>query len=146
MSVDFKNQFLVGVQYDRQDWNLYEEQFSDTVPGELKAATKLSLGMRYKPKPNFSPDATMWNRATYRAGIRYGTNYLQVEDIHLEDKAVSLGIGFSLARQVSTINFGIEFGERGTEASNLILEQYTNFYIGVSLSPIERWFTKKQYD
>jgi len=146
MGVEFKKQLFVGVQYDQQDWHKYEQRFTDTTNGGLSGSQRYAIGLRYKPKPNLNPDATVFNRATYRAGLRYSNNYLQFDDLQLEDKAVSFGVGFMMARQTASINFGIEFGERGTEDNNLLREQYTNFFIGVSLSPIQRWFVKKQYD
>lgn len=146
IGVEFKKQLFVGLQYDQQDWNNFEQRFSDTINGGLSGSQRYVFGMRYQPKRNLNPDATVWNRATYRAGFRYSNNYLQFDDLQLEDRAVSVGIGFLMARQTSSINFGIEFGERGTEDNNLLREQYTNFFIGVSLSPMQRWFVKKQYD
>jgi len=48
----------------------------------------------------------------------------------------------------SKMNFGIEFGNRGTTEENLIEESFVNFYVGFSLTPhvINKWFVQRKYD
>lgn len=146
ISIDFNNRLTVAAQYDFQDWSTYEERFSDTTNPGLQAVTTYRFGIQYRPKPNLSPDSRFLNRGQYRLGMRYGTNYLQFDGVSIDTRAITAGASFSLARQTSKLNFGIEIGDRGTETNNLIREQFTNFYIGISLSPIEKWFRKRKYD
>jgi hypothetical protein len=55
-----------------------------------------------------------------------------------------VGSGFSY----SSINFGVEVGERGTVESNLIKERYVSLRLGLSITPgrFDNWFLKRKYD
>ena len=129
-----------------QDWASYEEQFADTITDQLSGSTEFAFGVQYRPKKDLSPNASAFKNGRYRLGFRYAQSYLQLGETQLDEMAFTAGFGLPIARQTSLINFGIEFGERGTVDNNLIREQFTNVYVGLSLSPIGKWFNKRKYN
>lgn len=144
---EWKKQWLIGVEYNAQDWSNYKESFGDVeVTDQLGSSQQFILGVRYRPQMNLSPNAKLWSNINYRAGFRYGTSYLQLDNTQLTEYGVSFGLGIPLAKTWSTLNFGIEVGERGSTDNNLVREQVMNLYVGLSLSPLERWFYKRKYD
>jgi long-subunit fatty acid transport protein len=146
---EVKDQWLFGVEYRSQDWSKYTETFGDiVVADQLARSQDMIFGMRYRNTKiqDLSANASIWNSTIYRAGFRYGKSYLQLGDSQLDEYAVSFGIGVPLARSYSSFNLGIELGQRGTTENGLVQEQIANFYIGLSLSPIEKWFYKRKYD
>jgi hypothetical protein len=148
-SFEYKEQWLFGAEYRTQDWSQYTETFGDVVVADQLARSQdVIFGMRYRNQKiqDLSANASVMNAATYRAGFRYGKSYLQLGENQLNEYAVSFGIGLPLARSYSSFNLGIELGQRGTTDNNLVKEQIANFYIGLSLSPIEKWFYKRKYD
>ncbi|MEZ4800487.1 MAG: hypothetical protein R2809_12105 [Flavobacteriales bacterium] len=52
------------------------------------------------------------------------------------------------SRTSSKFNFGIEYGNMGSTADNLIQEQFVTIQIGFSLTPyvINPWFVQRRYD
>jgi hypothetical protein len=81
---------------------------------------------------------------TYRAGVRYGKTYLELHDKQLSEFAVSAGIGFPFSKIRSTVNLGIEVGQRGTTSSSLIQDNFFRLTLGVSI--FERWFIRRRFE
>ncbi|MDI9574707.1 MAG: hypothetical protein QM288_09505, partial [Bacteroidota bacterium] len=63
---------------------------------------------------------------------------------NINEFTASIGFGLPLRRQAASINFGAEFGNRGTIHNQLIKENNFKIYIGISIT--ERWFVKRKYN
>lgn len=147
VSFEYKERWVIGVEYSTQDWSTYKSSFGGVEETDnLGASTSLIVGLQYRPPLDLSPNAKFWNNIRYRAGFRYGTSYLQLDDSQLTESAFSFGLGIPLSRSFSALNLGMELGQRGTTGNNLLQEQTATFYIGLSLLPQERWFYKRKYD
>ena len=57
---------------------------------------------------------------------------------------MTLGVGIPVFRYYNSINFGVEFGQRGTLKGNQIRERYFLFNISFNLHDI--WFIKPLYN
>ena len=142
---------LVG-DYKTQDWSKFSGQFG-TVSDEnlLSTATSISAGFEYTPKP-LGKATKGGERTTYRLGIRQSASYLVLANRQITEQAVSAGFSLPMMNSQtfppSKMNFGIEFGNRGTTEENLIEESFVNFYVGFSLTPhvINKWFVQRKYD
>lgn len=125
--------WLAGLDFSYNNW----EQFRNfEAKDSLKNSFETNLGGEYKTK-----------KFVYRAGTRFSKTYLSLNNTQLNDYSVSLGIGILRLfpkRPPSTINLGIEAGQRGTTDNNLIREKYIRMYLGFSLTDI--WFIKPKYD
>ena len=64
--------------------------------------------------------------------------------------AASIGIHLPLVNSgsFSSINFGTEFGKRGSIDNGLVQEQFVRLKLGLSIMPSvnDRWFVKRKYD
>ena len=85
-------------------------------------------------------------------GVRYEQTFLKLNNEQLESYGISFGLGvpISLKRphSPSTFNFGVELGQRGTTANNLLKEDLVRISVGLTLMPHFRqgWFVQRKYD
>lgn len=131
--------WLVNLDANYQDWSSYKSfENLDTLQNSFRVA----IGGQFSPDPK---DIKYLNRIQYRAGFSYSQTSLEIRNNHLDDKTISVGLGLPLRKSLSSmVNFGFEFGERGTTKDNLIKEQYTRFVVGLTFN--ELWFQKRRYD
>ncbi|CAM1352041.1 hypothetical protein [Tenacibaculum insulae] len=110
-------------------------------------SSKTSIGGYYIPKINSI--SSYWDRVTYRAGLRFedtgllvdtGSNFTKIRDF-----GINVGLGLPLPRQLSNVNIGFEYGQKGTSNNNLIKENYFNVRLSLSLNSIN-WFQKRKID
>ncbi|AUC86252.1 hypothetical protein CW731_13625 [Polaribacter sp. ALD11] len=143
----------VGLEYQNQA-ALKPEGFINNTSSSYKYenSNRFSLGGFYLPKINSI--SSYWDRVTYRAGLRYenvglaidgsgtGTNFTSINDF-----GMSFGLGLPL-KQLSNVNLGFEYGQRGTTSNNLIQENYFNFRLSLSLtaSGAQSWFRQRKID
>ena len=108
-------------------------------------ASTLSLGGFYIPK--YNSFTNYWERVVYRAGLRFETTGLQVQNESIKEFGMSFGVGLPVGTNrnpFSNANLGIEIGKRGTTNANLIQENFLKFKISLSLN--DRWFQKRKFD
>ncbi|MCF2873525.1 MULTISPECIES: hypothetical protein [unclassified Tenacibaculum] len=114
---------------------------------KYESSNKFSLGGFYIPKINSI--SSYWDRVVYRAGLRIENTGLQVKTNNqftsINDFGINVGLGLPLPRQVSNLNIGFEYGQKGTTSNNLIKENYFNIRLSLSLNDIN-WFKKRQID
>lgn len=82
--------------------------------------------------------------SAYSVALPYMQDNFQAQDV-----GITFGIGLPvvLNRAVSSINFSLNYGNRGTEATNGINEQYFGVGLGFNIAPsYDRWFRKYQLD
>ncbi|MCV9931526.1 hypothetical protein OIU80_04465 [Flavobacterium sp. LS1R47] len=94
--------------------------------------------------PNYSSFSGYFNRVTYRAGLKYERTALIINSQRVNDIGLTLGAGFPISGTFSNINFGMEFGKRGTTSAGLIQENYANFSLGFSLN--DKWFERSKFN
>ncbi|MCD4747395.1 MAG: hypothetical protein K8R58_13940 [Bacteroidales bacterium] len=132
------NKWLVGADYNWQNWkefSIFEKKDS------LNNSMRISLGGQFTPDINSI--SSYWEKVNYRLGLRYNQTYLNLRDTRLNEFGVSFGFGLPLKRTKSTLNFGFEFGYKGTTDNYLIKENFINMSFGVSI--YEWWFIKRRY-
>ncbi len=133
--------WLVGAnmtfQGDGQLANYYNS--ADNVSYE--SYSKYAVGGYYLP--NYNSFTSYMSRITYRAGLKYEKIGLIVNNESIKDIGMTLGAGIPIPGSFSNVNFGIEFGKRGTVSSNLVQENYVNFSLSFSFN--DRWFVKSKF-
>jgi hypothetical protein len=87
---------------------------------------------------------TFYKKCHYRLGVSLFTTPLQINNIQLEDKSISFGIGIPMKKNKSTYDLSIVLGQRGTNSNNLLKEQYIRFGFSMSFEGI--WFVKQKYN
>ena len=140
------DKYIVGVDILTQNWSDYK--FND-VKDSLVNSLSVSVGGEYIPDINSINNYL--KRVHYRIGGNYSQTYLNIKNSQLNKKSMTLGLGLPLRRikvgekySTTLINFGIEFGNRGTMDNNLIKEQFVNINFGFTFSDI--WFLKRKFD
>ncbi|WP_456312839.1 hypothetical protein [Pseudomonas shirazensis] len=104
--------------------------------------SKYAVGGYYVP--NYSSFSSYFSRITYRAGLKYEKTGLVVNDESINDIGMSLGAGFPITGTFSNVNFGIEFGKKGTTSAGLVQENYLNFSLSFSFN--DKWFVKSKFN
>jgi hypothetical protein len=103
---------------------------------------KYAIGGYYLP--NYTSFSSYFSRITYRAGLKYEKIGLVVNNESIKDVGLTLGAGFPITGSFSNVNFGIEYGKKGTVSSNLIQENYINFSLSFSFN--DKWFVKSKFN
>ena len=134
--------WLVGAEYTMTKTNGFENRFADITKGSFENGNRIAVGGYFIPK--YNSFTSYFERVTYRGGFRYENTGLVIGNKSVNDMAFTFGIGMPSGGLFSNINFGVEYGKRGTKAANLVEENYLNFSLSLSLS--DRWFVKRKYD
>ncbi|GAB4255033.1 MAG: membrane protein [Vicingaceae bacterium] len=129
----------IGFDFKLTDWS--SNKTSNTLYS-IKNTFNTAVGVEY------IPDAKAFNHylkmVKYRAGIRYGTYYVAINNQDITEYAISFGASLPFKRTFSTVNFGIEYGNKGITNNNLFKEEFININFGVTIN--DRWFIKRKYD
>lgn len=142
------NKWYVGVNQEFQSAiNSNNSIISNGGAYKYGDSNRFSLGGYYIPKINSI--SSYWDRVTYRAGLRFEDTGLLVKKNNdftsIKDFGINVGLGLPLPRQMSNVNIGFEYGQKGTIANNLIKENYFNIRLSLSLNDIN-WFRKSKID
>lgn len=107
---------------------------------------RFSVGGWYLP--NYNNFRNYFSRVTYRYGAFFEKGNLQINDASINKYGISFGSSFPFQKsninRLSSIDLGIELGQKGTLKNNLIRENFLNFTIGINFA--NKWFEKQYYD
>lgn len=131
--------WLITADYFMRDWSTYT---SFGQSDSLKNSSQASLGAQFIPEPNAVNK--YWKAVQYRLGFRYADTYLHLKGLPIQEFGISIGAGLPLRKSRSTINVGLEIGQRGTTENGLIKEQFVNANLGITIN--DKWFNKRKYD
>lgn len=131
--------WLLGFDVEFQEWSKFE---SFGVADSLNNTLRLALGGQFIP--DHTSISSLFKRMTYRAGARYETSYLSLNGHQINEFGMSFGVSFPMKKSNTTIDLGIEIGQRGTSKDKLIQENFFNINFGVSIQ--EHWFYKRKYN
>lgn len=150
-----KNVYQVGVyaEFSRTTWSTYKENFSNHTNPIYKDATRLSLGLTYRPSVSSNSKVsggTFLNKIQYKAGFYTQSFGVQTAAGQLNENAVSVGFGIpmGLANSNSAVNISVAGGNRTDGTDTGINEKFLNISVGIVLSPSknDRWFRKFKLD
>jgi len=131
--------WMMVADYSMQDWSKF---FNYGASDSLYNSYKGSIGFQYTPKAETGKG--FFRHTIYRLGTYYHSTPLQLRSTAFEEYGVTAGFGFPIVKAVSTLNVGIDLGQRGTTENNLIQEKYIRVTIGLTLN--EHWFQRRQID
>lgn len=137
---------LVAADYAMQQWS-QSSYYGENLG--LKNSMRTSVGIQYNPASSGFSKSNYFKRIQYRAGIKYASSFIQVNNTQLTETSVSIGFGLPVGRlrlyqQFSMFNFGFEIGKRGTTDNGLIKENFVKAVIGITIN--DRWFIKPKFD
>jgi hypothetical protein len=128
--------YLVGLDVSLQDWR----QFTGFKTVGLANTYKIALGGEWTPNTNSIDNYLA--RITYRVGINYNQMPLLLRDTQLDEKSVSLGVSMPFMRGISSLNLALVLGQRGTEAKQLIQENFFRLNLGLTIN--DQWFVRRK--
>ena len=136
--------WFVGGEFSFQQLSTFENVFLGQENVSYIDASSMAIGGYYVP--NYAALSGIFNRITYRAGLRYDQTGLVVNDKEINNFGITFGFGVPIVGtgtdRFSNLNIGFELGRRGTRAAGLLEESYLNVSIGLSLN--DRWFVKRK--
>lgn len=142
--------FTIFGEYTMDPWSQYETSVDD-LPISYFDGMSARFGMQFIPHKNVLERTAYlkrFQRWSYRLGAFYSELPYQSAGEQVLDMGVSFGIGvpITLNQAVSTINFSVNYGERGAGTSGAGLrENYVGFNFGLNIAPsYDRWFRKQQ--
>ena len=133
--------WLFGAEVSFQDVGKLANNYNTLANVSYEKYQKYSFGGYYIPNPN--PFSSYIQRITYRGGFKFEKTGLVVNSTSINDKSVTLGLGFPITGSLSNVNLGLEYGQKGTTSNNLVQENYFNFNVSFSLN--DKWFVKSKY-
>ena len=88
----------------------------------------------------------------FRSIRSYSTGYLNLSSIQnidtgnelLRDLKFSIGFGMPIPKNTSQLNFGLQFGKRGSSDGSLVDEKYINFIFSMTFN--DKWFKKRKIE
>jgi len=134
--------WLVGTTMAFQGDGKFANYYNSEQNVRYEKYQKYAVGGYYIP--NYTSFSNYFSRITYRGGFKYEKIGLIINNESIKDVGMTLGLGVPIPGSFSNVNFGVEFGKRGTVSSNLVQENYVNFSVSFSFN--DRWFIKSKYN
>ena len=142
------NNWLLGIDYNFSNWKNYK-LFNNSFD-YIENLNEFIIGGYFVPK--FDDIHNYWNKVQYRLGVSYSTGYLNLSSIQnvetgselLRDLKLSIGFGMPIPKNTSQLNFGLQFGKRGSSDGSLVDEKYINFIFSMTFN--DKWFKKRKIE
>jgi hypothetical protein len=147
----------LGVDYRLTNWSDFALDFGTLEPANsLTNSSILIFGAEYTPSQIRTRGVSVpfFPSSTYRIGARAANTHLLIDNQQLTEYGISFGASFpiltgGLLKSDTKLNFGVEYGTRGSTDNGLIEEQFTRVMVGFSFHPdtrLDRWFQRSKYD
>lgn len=138
LSYNYDNRLTAAVDFTYQKWadvKYTAIELSDVA--RFSDRWKIAAGMEYRPAIRGS-----WpKRVTYRAGVFYNKDYINIGGSQVKDYGAAFGFGFPTPGGRSMVNLGLEYRHR-TAGSNYLRENFLNVTLGFKIN--EMWFWKSK--
>ncbi len=136
--MQFNPHWGAGFDFQTQNWSQYAINGNSA---NLNDSRQFRLGVVYNPQ--VETYSGFLSRLEYRAGIRYGESFLNVQNSAFDEFGISFGLSVPVRRSLSALNVGFEYSQRTPANEGLISEDFFRFNIGVNIN--ERWFVKRKF-
>ncbi|MEM6516449.1 MAG: hypothetical protein AAF688_09735 [Bacteroidota bacterium] len=134
--------WFAGLEYTLQNTSEFSNPFITANNTNFVNASGISLGGFFIP--DYNSFNSYWKRVVYRGGIYYENTGLEIKTEPINEFGITFGLGLPVGGFASNANIGVEIGRRGTREQNLILENFFNLHLSLSLN--DRWFEKRKYN
>jgi hypothetical protein len=136
LSVNFVDQYQVMLDYLYQPLSEYNK--NGVYSQNIRDFYKVSLGLEYrKARPE---SQSFWEHVMLRCGLSYEQSQYTFEGEGINQTSVYAGFSMPLGYD-NTIDFGFQYGKRGTLDKNLLNENIYKFSISLSIG--ELWFLRE---
>ena len=135
LTLQLSNVYSFNLDYIYQPWSEYS--LAGVTSSFLRDVNKIGFGFEYKPVPGIG--SSSWELIMWRAGVSYEQTQYIINGTGINQLSIFAGITFPLGFGDS-LDFGLEFSQRGTLETNLIQENFFRINIGISFG--ELWFQR----
>ncbi len=142
VGVGENRKWQIGTEIVYQSASNFGERFNNISNVSFETSTLLKLGGYYTPK--YNSFTSYFQRVTYRGGFNYQNSGLVINNKSINEQNISIGLGLPLGGTFSNMNISFEKGRRGTKLAGLVIEDYTNLSISLSLN--DKWFVKRRFE
>ena len=141
------SRWMIEFDFTYQEWSKakYSALYSFSEPDNMvfqgmnfRDRTRFALGGEFTPKIR----GNYWQRLSYRAGVYYNNDYLNIQGNRLKEYGVTAGVGFNTPEGKTMINVGLEWKHRKATPNALITENFLNLTLGVNFN--ELWFWQRK--
>ena len=151
LELNYKHKIGLGLQYTTKQWSTFSTSFAHQSNVVFEDITELNAGLWYKPSgAKGNSNGGPLKNSTFKTGFRQSNLGLSINGTSINEIALSAGIHLPLVNSgsFSSVNFGTEFGKRGSIENGLVQEQFVRLRLGLSITPNinDRWFIKRKYD
>ncbi len=131
---------LIGINYEATAWSNFQ---NDADPRTLTNGYKLSAGGFFSPDPKSY--LNYFKRIKYQYGVFYSSDPRSILSEEVTNYGISLGFGlpFINQRKISSTNFGVILGIKGS--GTVIEERYMRINFGFTFND-DDWFIKRKYN
>lgn len=134
--------WFAGVEYENIKAGGFNNRSFTIANASFHDATTYRVGGFFIP--DYNDITSYFKRIVFRAGMRYGETGLNIKNKDIDEFGISFGAGLPAGRYLTNINLGVEYGYRGTKASNLVREDFLTVFISLSLN--DKWFEKRKFN
>jgi hypothetical protein len=140
-SFEKEHKWIIAADYKTTDWGSIA---SNDPVFNYKSNYSIHVGGQLIPKHD---GQNYLERMAYRVGGRFSNSHLEINNVNWNEYGITFGFGLPVRRSESSfprLNFGFEYGKRGTTDSGLIEEEFFNLNVGLTINAT--WFRKRKYD
>ncbi len=136
--LSISNKMGMTLAFDYRYMNWADITYSSKA-ASLKDSHRFSGGAEYRNAESRNANPFLWQFGGY-----VEDSYIRVEGRSIIDAGVNFGVGIPMKNSKSYVNIGINMGRRGATDNSVITENY--YGINISLSMVEYWFRKRQFE
>ncbi|RJP62493.1 MAG: hypothetical protein C4539_18045 [Ignavibacteriales bacterium] len=125
------------IDYLYQPWSEYK--VSNRKDSQLQNQNKFAAGVEYRVPDDASND--FFERFIFRGGIGYEQTQFKAKGKSIDQLSLFGGFSFPID-QISSIDFSVEAGQRGTTDLNLLKENFLKFNFSINFG--ELWFIRPE--
>lgn len=126
---------MITADYTYSPWENYE--LDDQGFDNLKSSNRFGVGIEFAGNKSIFADA--WERMDFRLGFSYEATHLKIKGESINQFSLHGGFSYPVGI-MSTLDVGLQIGQRGTEDSGLMKEMF--YKANFSLSLGELWFIR----
>lgn len=136
------------INYLRSDWTSSgmdkKVGFATVGNAVFSASASQSVRAGFSIVPNRNDVRYYIRTVTYRAGAYWDRACMKLDGQEINAFGLTFGMTLPVQKWSNGLTLGVDFGQRGSLAGNLIRERYINFNIGLNIFDI--WFRKPRYE
>ena len=146
---DMAQSIGIGVSYKKGDQLLLAADYTTSNWGDVTfpdGHTKTTNNMLFSAGAQYTPNSRSENylaRMKYRAGLKYGEEYIQIGDDKINNFGITFGIGLPYNRSKTSVNLVFEYGTKKPTGNLDMSETYGKVTLNFTFH--EFWFNKWKF-